>query len=129
MLRSHDERALGGNVAIAVFDLRNVESADADAYLEHRLPQFRDPERQEILDLSPVFPFPCGLAGRCVKRDGPSAAPIVLRQMNAHFRKVLADHAMALSGQPEPISMETVSAADLPRYLISEDALMLTSGK
>jgi hypothetical protein len=63
-----DERMMGDSARIEVFTLRQITAADADAYVEHRLPQYRDPQRPEIEAISPVFPFRPGLPGRFVQR-------------------------------------------------------------
>jgi hypothetical protein len=128
-LLSADPRTIGGKAEIAVFDLRNVEPADAEAYVAHRLPQFRDPDRPEIREVSEVFPFSPGLAGRFVQSRTEGAAPVVLRQLNAHFRAVLTDHATALwERQVRPPPVAEASPDALAGYLLSEDDLFREGG-
>ena len=114
-----DERLLGGSARIEVFTLRQIKPADADAYVAHRLPQYREPQRPEIEALSPVFPFPPGLAGRYVQQgEDRGAAPVVLRQLNTHFRGRLAEHARYLRGSGW--SVETATPEELERHLLPE---------
>ncbi|MCP3460320.1 hypothetical protein [Bradyrhizobium sp. CCGUVB23] len=116
-----DERILGGAARIEVFTLRQITPADADAYVAHRLPQYRDPHRPEIDELSAVFPFPSGLAGRFVQRGvDAGAVPVVLRQLNTHFRGALAEHARRLRSRPDHEPVEKALPAALPGYLLPE---------
>jgi hypothetical protein len=116
-----DQRILGGAARIEVFTLRQITPADADAYVAHRLPQYRDPRRPEIDKLSPVFPFPPGLAGRFVQRGvDAGAVPVVLRQLNTHFRGKLAEHARRLRSRPGHIPVASAPAAALSGYLLPE---------
>jgi len=116
-----DERTMGGAARIEVFTLRQITPADADAYVAHRLPQYRDPHRQEIEELSPVFPFAPGAAGRFVQRGADAGAvPVVLRQINTHFRSKLAEHARRLRSRPGHVPIENVPAAALTDYLLPE---------
>ncbi|HEV2748144.1 MAG TPA: hypothetical protein VGW34_12705 [Allosphingosinicella sp.] len=115
-----DERTMGGSVPIEVFTLREMTAADADAYVAHRLPQYRDPERAEIEALSPIFPFEPGQPGRVVQRgEDQGASPVVLRQLNTHFRKRLAAHARHVRELQLP-AVEQVPADTLPQYLMSD---------
>jgi hypothetical protein len=116
-----DERTMGGTARIAVFTLRQITPADADAYVAHRVPQYRDPHRREIDQISPVFPFAPGLAGRFVQRGADAGAvPVVLRQLNTHFRSKLAEHARRLRSTPGHTPVEAASAAALADYLLPE---------
>ncbi|MEA2881137.1 MAG: hypothetical protein QOH32_356 [Bradyrhizobium sp.] len=116
-----DERLMGGAARIEVFTLRQITPADADAYVLHRLPQYRDPHRPEIEELSPVFPFPPGLAGRFVQRGADVAGvPVVMRQLNTHFRRKLAEHATRLRARPNHVSVEKAPPAALAGYLLPE---------
>jgi hypothetical protein len=116
-----DERTMGGTARIEMFTLRQITAADADAYVAHRLPQYRDPQRPEIEAVSPVFPFPPGLAGRFVQRGANMGElPVVLRQLNTHFRGKLAEHARRLRSRPGHTPVETAPAAALADYLLPE---------
>lgn len=120
-LLDSDEKTMGGTVRIEVFTLRQITPADADTYVAHRLPQYRDPNRPEIVELSPVFPFAPGLAGRFVQRGADAGAvPVVLRQLNTHFRGKLAEHARRLRSKPDFVPVENAPAAALPDYLLPE---------
>lgn len=116
-----DEWVQTSAARIEVFTLGQFTAADADAYVAHRLPQYRDPERPEIDAVSPIFPFPPGLPGRFVQRgEDAGAPPVVLRQLNTHFRRKLAGHASHLRSRPGHVSVETAPATSLPEYLIPE---------
>jgi hypothetical protein len=116
-----DERMMGDSARIEVFTLRQITATDADAYVAHRLPQFRDPQRPEIEAVSPVFPFPSGLPGRFVQRGADQGGvPVVLRQLNTHFRRRLAEHVRHLRGKPDHSPVETAPGEQLANYLMPE---------
>lgn len=119
-LLEEDERTMEGEARIEVFTLGQITAADADAYVAHRLPQYREPNSPAIVQLSPVFPFARGGPGRFVQRSGAAqAAPVVLRQLNAHFRSRLADHAFDLS-ERNLLPVEDAPPERLPDYLLPE---------
>jgi len=116
-----DDRTMGGAVPIEVFTLRQIIAADADAYVAHRLPQYRDPKRQEIENVSHVFPLLPGQAGRFVQQGvDAGAVPVVLRQLNVYFRRKLAEHARILRARPGHVPVEGAPAAALADYLLPE---------
>jgi hypothetical protein len=117
-----DERTMAGEATIEVFTLRNVTPDDAEAYVKHRLPQYRDPRRSEIEDLSSVFPFRPGQAGRYVQGHADKGAvPIVLRQLNTRFGEMLTEHADKLRLRPGLVPVVKAEAAALEDYLLPED--------
>jgi len=116
-----DERTMAGAARIEVFTLRQIIPADADAYVAHRLPQYREPDRPEIMALSPIFPFAPGLAGRFVQRGADAGAvPVVLRQLNTHFRGKLTKHAIGLKSRPGHLPVGVAPVEALSAYLLQE---------
>ena len=126
-LLAADARMIGGKAEIEPLDLRNVEPGDAEANVAHHVPQFRDPDRPEIREVSGTFSFPPGPAGRLVQHRTEGAAPVLLRQLNAHFRSVLTDHAEALFSRPAP-PVAGAPAEALAGYLLSERDVLPGAG-
>lgn len=121
-LLDKDDWLRSGAAAIEDFTLRQITPADADAYVAHRLPQYRDPKREEIDALSAVFPFATGSPGRLVQREVDlGATPVVLRMLNTHFNKKLAEHARKLRNRQEHVPVGSVAAEALADYLLPED--------
>jgi len=116
-----DEKTLGGTARIEVFTLRGITAADAESYVAHRLPQYREPRRAEIDAVSPVFPLPVGLAGRFVQQSEDAGKDsVVLRGLNAHFRSRLARHAQLLRARPDHISVSSAPPDALVKYLMGD---------
>lgn len=116
-----DAKTLGGTARIEAFTLRQITAADADAYVAHRVPQFRDPKRQELDALSPTFPLPQGFAGRVVQKTANDGeVPVVLRQLNTHFRGQLVRHASRLRSRTGHVPLPQATAETLIDYMMPE---------
>jgi hypothetical protein len=116
-----DERLLAGSARIEVFTLGTVSPSDAEAYVAHRITQFRDPERAEITRVSPIFPLLPGIVGQSVSRPGPDggATPVPLRVLNSKLRQQLSDHHERLE-QKGLVAVANAPAESLPDYLLRE---------
>src|SRR5262249_17390477 len=74
-LLDQDPRALTGSVRVEVFTIAAVFPTDAEAYITHRVQQFREPQRPE---LSAMFPFTPDYIKHCITDD----SPVTLRVLN-----------------------------------------------